>query len=133
MYLLFYGRVVESKRPISHSITNRSARQQWDTLTNAKTQILGLLDDPNLALGIRLSAMKFMQRAILVQTRGVNDPRVIYSQYMFQENNTLMLCSVHVSFRIRATRTFRYVRRTTRLFLLRRLKLRDRNLSKNAS
>ncbi|KAF8605954.1 hypothetical protein BDV93DRAFT_490054 [Ceratobasidium sp. AG-I] len=57
-------------------VTNRSARQQWDTLTNAKTHILGLLDDPNLALGIRLSAMKFMQRAILVQTRGVNDPRL---------------------------------------------------------
>ncbi|KAG8745157.1 hypothetical protein FRC12_014635, partial [Ceratobasidium sp. 428] len=56
--------------------TNRSARQQWDTLTAAKTRILALLDDTTLPLGIRLSAIKLMQRTILVQTRGVNDPRL---------------------------------------------------------
>ncbi|KAG9093472.1 hypothetical protein FS749_014324, partial [Ceratobasidium sp. UAMH 11750] len=54
---------------------NRSARQQWDTLTATKSRILALLDDTTLPLGVRLSAIKFMQRTILVQTRGVNDPR----------------------------------------------------------
>ncbi|CAE6382445.1 unnamed protein product [Rhizoctonia solani] len=56
--------------------TNRSARQQWDTISAAKTHIIAMVDDTSLALGIRLSAIKFMQRAILVQTRGVNDPRL---------------------------------------------------------
>ncbi|KAH7335182.1 Symplekin tight junction protein C terminal-domain-containing protein [Rhizoctonia solani] len=56
--------------------TNRSARQQWDTLSAAKSRILAFVDDGSLPLGIRLSAIKFMQRAILVQTRGVNDPRL---------------------------------------------------------
>lgn len=56
--------------------TNRSARQQWDAISAAKTRILGLLDETNLPLGVRLSAIKFMQRTILVQTRGVNDPRL---------------------------------------------------------
>ncbi|QRV74154.1 symplekin [Ceratobasidium sp. AG-Ba] len=57
--------------------TNRSARQQWDTLNAAKARILPMVDDATLPLGIRLSAIKFMQRTILVQTRGVNDPRVV--------------------------------------------------------
>lgn len=65
------------------SCTNRSARQQWDALTAAKARILALLDDASVALGVRLSAIKFMQRAILVQTRGVNDPRVVQYQYIF--------------------------------------------------
>ncbi|KAG8760401.1 hypothetical protein FRC11_000462 [Ceratobasidium sp. 423] len=55
---------------------NRSARQQWDTLLAVKARILAFVDDASLPLGIRLSAIKFMQRAILVQTRGVNDPRL---------------------------------------------------------
>lgn len=29
-------------------------------------------------MGVKLSAMKFMQRVILVQTRGVSDPRVVF-------------------------------------------------------
>ncbi|KAG8748374.1 hypothetical protein FRC10_005921 [Ceratobasidium sp. 414] len=56
---------------------NRSARQQWDMLTATKSRILALLDDAALPLGVRLSAIKFMQRTILVQTRGINDPRVV--------------------------------------------------------
>ncbi|CAE6446197.1 unnamed protein product [Rhizoctonia solani] len=56
--------------------TNRSARQQWDTLLAAKSRVLAFVDDASLPLGIRQSAIKFMQRAILVQTRGVNDPRL---------------------------------------------------------
>ncbi|CAE6402237.1 unnamed protein product [Rhizoctonia solani] len=56
--------------------TNRSSRQQWDTISAAKSRILAMVEDTSLALGIRLSAIKFMQRAILVQTRGVNDPRL---------------------------------------------------------
>ncbi|CAE6412938.1 unnamed protein product [Rhizoctonia solani] len=72
---------------------NRSARQQWDTLSAAKARILAFVDDSSLPLGIRLSAIKFMQRAILVQTRGVNDPRVVQHQYISSSNNTLMfLC-----------------------------------------
>ena len=55
---------------------NRNNRKPWDTLTQAKGRILEMVWTPHVNAGLRLSAVKFMQRVILVQTRGVNDPRV---------------------------------------------------------
>ncbi|THH18059.1 hypothetical protein EW146_g2859 [Bondarzewia mesenterica] len=56
--------------------SNRSNRQQWDILTRAKMRILDFVWAPAVSAGIRLSAVKFMQRVILVQTRGIADPRL---------------------------------------------------------
>ena len=56
--------------------------QQWTTLAAVKTRILswattGKDDDGNLIKkGQRTQAIKFLQKAVLVQTRGANDPRV---------------------------------------------------------
>ena len=61
---------------LDNSCSNRNARQQWDMLSLAKGRILELVYAPSVNAGIRLAAVKFMQRAILVQTRGVADPRV---------------------------------------------------------
>jgi len=58
------------------SCTNRNLRPQWEILTKAKIQILDLAFSDETTLGIKLAALKFMQRVILVQTRGVTDPRV---------------------------------------------------------
>ncbi|KAF8518981.1 Symplekin tight junction protein C terminal-domain-containing protein [Hysterangium stoloniferum] len=56
--------------------SNRSLRQQWETLSKAKSQILDLTWNEHTATGIRLVAQKFTQRVILVQTRGFSDPRL---------------------------------------------------------
>lgn len=58
------------------SCSNRALHQPWDTLSKAKTQILDLVTSSHASAGVKLSALKFMQRVILVQTRGVSDPRV---------------------------------------------------------
>ncbi|KAI0057230.1 hypothetical protein BV25DRAFT_1831381 [Artomyces pyxidatus] len=55
---------------------NRNARQPWDVLTHAKNRILELVWAPNTSAGVRLAAVKFMQRVILVETRGIADPRL---------------------------------------------------------
>ena len=55
---------------------NRTNRRPWDVLTGVKNRILELVRTPNVNNGLRISAVKFMQRVILVQTRGINDPRV---------------------------------------------------------
>lgn len=59
-----------------HLCTNRSNPAAWNTLSAAKSRIIDLLWASNINVGIRLSAMKFAQRVILVQTRGVSDPRL---------------------------------------------------------
>ncbi|TCD69615.1 hypothetical protein EIP91_006840 [Steccherinum ochraceum] len=56
--------------------TNRTQRHPWDILNGAKNRILDLVTAPQATAGMRLAAVKFMQRAILVQTRGINDPRL---------------------------------------------------------
>ncbi|KIK99799.1 hypothetical protein PAXRUDRAFT_822333 [Paxillus rubicundulus Ve08.2h10] len=56
--------------------TNRTHRQQWDTLCQCKTRILEFVVLPTANNGVKLSAVKFMQRVILLQTRGVSDPRL---------------------------------------------------------
>ncbi|KAH9945718.1 Symplekin tight junction protein C terminal-domain-containing protein [Amylocystis lapponica] len=56
--------------------TNRNIRQQWDILSKAKARILDFVWSPHVSNGVRFAAVKFMQRVILVQTRGINDPRL---------------------------------------------------------
>lgn len=48
----------------------------WDTMTACKTRILEMIWSATASTGIKLAALKFMQRVILVQTRGASDPRV---------------------------------------------------------
>ncbi|KAF7972766.1 hypothetical protein HWV62_17146 [Athelia sp. TMB] len=55
---------------------NRNLRPQWDTLSQCKARILEFVWTPHVNSGIKLSAVKFMQRLILVETRGVSDPRL---------------------------------------------------------
>jgi symplekin len=56
--------------------TNRNERPLWDTLTRAKNRIIELMWAPNTQVGIQFASVKFLQRVILVQSRGVADPRV---------------------------------------------------------
>ena len=56
--------------------SNRNARDLWQVLSQAKTRILELVWSPTATHGLKFAAIKFMQRAILVQTRGISDPRV---------------------------------------------------------
>jgi symplekin len=66
-----------SETGLQYSCTNRNSRIQWDTLTHCKTRVLELVWAPTASIGVKLSAIKFMQRVILVQTRGASDPRVL--------------------------------------------------------
>ena len=61
---------------LHHRCSNRNYRQQWDVLNGAKGRILEILYAQHTPAGVRIAAIKFMQRVILVQTRGVTDPRV---------------------------------------------------------
>ncbi|KDQ61760.1 hypothetical protein JAAARDRAFT_204204 [Jaapia argillacea MUCL 33604] len=56
--------------------TNRHLRQQWDILSQCKTRILEFVWSPNASSGVKFAAVKFMQRVVLVQTRGIADPRL---------------------------------------------------------
>ena len=47
-------------------------------LVQCKTRILELVWSPSVSIGVKLSAVKFLHRVILVQTRGVSDPRVVF-------------------------------------------------------
>lgn len=69
------------------SCTKRDStiRAQWESLTRAKVQILSLLSSSSTnnldgagrpTAGVKLAAIKFAQRVVLTQTRGVSDPRV---------------------------------------------------------
>ncbi|KAH7927832.1 hypothetical protein BV22DRAFT_1031314 [Leucogyrophana mollusca] len=55
---------------------NRTLRQQWDILSQCKTRILEFVWAAGSSSGVKLSSVKFMQRVILVQTRGISDPRL---------------------------------------------------------
>ncbi len=59
--------------------TNRSNPTAWNILSGCKTRILDMVWSNTVAAGVKFSAVKFLQRVILVQTRGVSDPRVLYS------------------------------------------------------
>ncbi|KIM53908.1 hypothetical protein SCLCIDRAFT_1222437 [Scleroderma citrinum Foug A] len=55
---------------------HRTPRQQWDLLSQCKSRILELMWSPTANSGLKLSAVKFMQKVVLVQSRGVSDPRL---------------------------------------------------------
>ncbi|KAJ3561803.1 hypothetical protein NP233_g9973 [Leucocoprinus birnbaumii] len=59
-----------------HLCINRSNPNPWHTLTACKNRIIDMVWSNVGSTGVRLSAMKFVQRVILVQTRGVQDPRL---------------------------------------------------------
>ncbi|KAF8159678.1 Symplekin tight junction protein C terminal-domain-containing protein [Crassisporium funariophilum] len=59
-----------------HLCTNRNNPAAWNTLSACKTRIIEFVWSPTINAGVRLSAMKFVQRVILVQTRGISDPRL---------------------------------------------------------
>lgn len=59
---------------------NRNNRRPWDILIQTKAKIIEFVWAPNTNSGVRLAALKFMQRVILVQSRGINDPRVRLSK-----------------------------------------------------
>ncbi|KAF9462864.1 Symplekin tight junction protein C terminal-domain-containing protein [Collybia nuda] len=58
--------------------TNRNNQSAWNTLTVCKSRIIDLVWSRSQPVnaGVRLSAMKFVQRVILVYTRGMSDPRL---------------------------------------------------------
>ncbi|KAI5992588.1 Symplekin tight junction protein C terminal-domain-containing protein [Pisolithus orientalis] len=56
--------------------SNRTQRQQWDLLTQCKTRILDFVRSPTANNGVKLSAIKFVQKVILLQSRGISDPRL---------------------------------------------------------
>ena len=62
--------------------TNRTVPELWTKLAAVKTRILSWAttgadeDGTPIKKGQRTQAIKFLQKAVLVQTRGVNDPRV---------------------------------------------------------
>ncbi|KAG5647460.1 hypothetical protein DXG03_009391 [Asterophora parasitica] len=56
--------------------TNRNNHTTWNSLTACKARIIEFLWAPTAGTGVKLSAMKFVQKVILVQTRGVSDPRL---------------------------------------------------------
>ncbi|KAH9924792.1 Symplekin tight junction protein C terminal-domain-containing protein [Fomitopsis serialis] len=55
---------------------NRNSRDLWQVLSQTKVRILEFVWSPTVSNGIKFAAIKFMQRAILVQTRGISDPRL---------------------------------------------------------
>jgi len=61
--------------------TNRTERPLWDTLTRAKSRIIEFMWAPDSQAGVQFAAVKFLQRVILVQSRGVADPRVSWSSF----------------------------------------------------
>jgi len=62
-----------------HRCTNKNERLQWDTLSHVKNRIIEFMWAPNAHAGVQFAAVKFVQRVILVQSRGIADPRVSWS------------------------------------------------------
>ena len=72
LWLLFYMKLINN----CDRCVNRNNPTSWTTLSSSKARILEFVWAPNINHGVKLSAMKFAQRVILVQTRGISDPRV---------------------------------------------------------
>ena len=104
--------------------TNRNNHASWNTLVACKTRIIEFLWSPTAAVGIKICAIKFVHRVILLQTRGVSDPRVVFSLALSQCARFLSLVEFHSS-KIGMIQTCRFVRRTTRLSRLRNWRTRD--------
>lgn len=58
---------------------------------------------PAVNIGVKLSAMKLVQRVILVQTRGVQDPRVV----IYKPSQEIETCIPELSVRFTASETKR--------------------------
>ncbi|KAJ6581382.1 Symplekin tight junction protein C terminal-domain-containing protein [Mycena capillaripes] len=56
--------------------TNHSNPAAWNTLSTCKARILDFVWALTTSSGVRLSSIKFLQRVILLQTRGISDPRL---------------------------------------------------------
>lgn len=89
--------------------TNRTNHTAWNTLSTCKNRIIEFVWSPTVSVGVKLSAMKFVQRVILVQTRGISDPRVaVYNLFLYRtacNPEYPYLLKPH-SFRIKTIRTF---------------------------
>ncbi|KAG8927139.1 hypothetical protein FRC02_008439 [Tulasnella sp. 418] len=57
------------------SVVNR-VRGPWDAVLQAKNRIVMLFQNAGTSTGIKISAVKFIQRVILVHHRGITDPRL---------------------------------------------------------
>ncbi|KAG9035999.1 hypothetical protein FRB95_009999 [Tulasnella sp. JGI-2019a] len=55
---------------------NRHNSSAWEVMCRAKDRILALVGSSRAPMGVQLAAIKFMQRIILVQSRGISDPRL---------------------------------------------------------
>jgi hypothetical protein len=85
-----------------------------------------LLWSPGVKAGVKLASMKFVQRVILVQTRGVSDPRVVCH---LPSMRTLFLKSL-VNFnscKTKMTQTFPTAQVTTRSLIPPSWKPRDKS------
>ena len=103
---------------------NRNLRPMWDILVVCKSRILEMVWSPTTPTGLKLVALKFMQRVILVQTRGVSDPRVSPGSFLisgFHPDISLR------SFKKQATRISRYAPQTIHSLTLPSLRWRGRN------
>ncbi|KAJ6518677.1 Symplekin tight junction protein C terminal-domain-containing protein [Mycena sanguinolenta] len=56
--------------------TNHSNPAAWNTLSTCKARIIEFVWAPTTSNGVRFSSVKFLQRIILLQTRGISDPRL---------------------------------------------------------
>ena len=54
--------------------SNRNDADAWNKMVAIKSKILSLWDIA--PIGVRICCIKFVQRVILVQSRGITDPRV---------------------------------------------------------
>jgi symplekin-like protein len=100
---------------------NKNERAQWDTLMRAKNRIIEFMWSQNAQAGVQFAAVKFLQRVILVQSRGVADPRVsvifpffLCLRVLLKTNDvSCLFLSPSESCKTKMTRTFRMSLQTT--------------------
>jgi len=56
--------------------TNRTNPSAWHTLESCRSRIASYVTSSTASLGVKLCAVKFLERFMLVGLRGVSDPRV---------------------------------------------------------
>lgn len=61
------------------SCNDPSQHMHWTKMVDVKTRILDYSLHPTTPLGVRIASIKFLQRVILVHTKGASDPRVSLS------------------------------------------------------
>lgn len=88
---------------LHHRCINRSNPTPWHTLTACKNRIIDMVWSTGVNAGVKLSAMKFVQRVILVQTRGVQDPRVV----IYKPSLAIEACNPEIFVQFTASKTER--------------------------